>query len=421
VKTALLLGFIQAALLVVISIPSVGPLGQLFSIPGQYQSQFEVVVLWCLFSCALGFAFNPVQQLLYANQRIDIINYIAMGAQTSGALVLVWALISGYGLFSYVFSAWVTTLTGTVLAGVWCVRLGLMPSLRGAPFHFAVIPSLTRFSANVMMIMLGQQVIAIGPAVVINRLLGVGAMGDWSVGTKILQFSQQLVSRISNAAEPALWDIYTRGEREFCRERLVQACWLASSMATVLGALLLSLNGTFVRLWSGGLVTWPMFNDLLGAAILWVTAFSATWSMLPGITKRLGRVGFVPLIEGLIFLGLLMVPALVTGLNVVLVGTLASILMARFAYGAARMMMDLGESPTSLLRLLARPALFWVAAMPVAAAIRFVLAGDASWPLFLLAGFLGCACFPAMGYWFAFTSTMRQDIKDFIRQRLRPV
>ncbi|MFZ4542334.1 MAG: lipopolysaccharide biosynthesis protein, partial [Rickettsiales bacterium] len=197
VKTALLLGFIQAALLVVISIPSVAPLGQLFSIPGQYQSQFEVVVLWCLFSCALGFAFNPVQQLLYANQRIDIINYIAMGAQTSGALVLVCALISGYGLFSYVFSAWVTTLTGTVLAGVWCVRLGLMPSLRGAPFHFAVIPSLTRFSANVMMIMLGQQVIAIGPAVVINRLLGVGAMGDWSVGTKILQFSQQLVGRIS--------------------------------------------------------------------------------------------------------------------------------------------------------------------------------------------------------------------------------
>jgi O-antigen/teichoic acid export membrane protein len=417
VKTAFFIGLCQGALLLVLALLFTSQLGQLFNIPGDFRVRFEVVVFWCLTSSALSIALNPVQQLLYASQRMDVINYIAIATQTSGTAVLVVLFWLGHGLFSYVVCAWVVTLSGAALAWVWCGRLGLMPSLRGAPLDLAAIVPLGRFSASVMMISLGLQVIAIAPAVVINRLLGVGAMGDWSIGTKLLQLGQQLVGRISNAAEPTLWDIYSRGDKARCRARLVQTSWLAATMGTFLGALLVSLNGNFVRLWSGGLVSWPMVNDLLGAALLWVTAFSATWSMLPGITKRLRNARFVPVLEGLLVLALLIAPSVTTRLAVVLAGMLASMVFVRFAYGALRMVRDLDETPATLLRLIFRPFAFWVAAMLVALAVRSSVGDNSAWLVLIFWGALCCAVYAVMAYLLALTSAMKYELLRVIRQR----
>ena len=417
VKTAFLIGVCQGLILLVLAITLTSHLGQLFNIPAHYRSQFEVVVFWCLTSSALSLALNPVQQLLYASQRMDVINYIAIATQTSGTLVLVILLVLGHGLFSYIICAWGVTLAGAILAWAWCSRLGFMPSLRGAPLDLVAIAPLGRFSANVMMISLGLQVISIAPAVVINRLLGVGAMGDWSIGTKLLQLGQQLVGRISNAAEPTLWDIYTRGDKTRCRARIVQTSWLAATVGTFLGALLVSLNGNFVHLWSGGLVSWPMVNDLLGAGLLWVTAFAATWSMLPGITKRLHNARFVPVAEGLLVLALLLAPALTSQLAVVLAGMLASMILVRFAYGAWRMVRDLEESPAAMVGMLLRPFLFWAGAMLVAVAVRSIVGHNSAWLVLIISGAVCCTLYAGMAWLLALTPAMRRDTLGFIRQR----
>ncbi len=417
-KTAFLIGLVQGVCLLGISLVAVGWLGQLFAIPGQYTAEFHHVAFWCLAASALGLCFNPIQQVLYASQRIDVINYAAIATQTVSTIALVTALLAGYGLVAYAIGAWLGSLFAAALGWWWSKKLGILPSLRGVPLDLAVLPSLTRFSGNVMMISLGLQLVAIAPALVINRTLGAGAMGDWIIGTRLMQFSQQLVGRISNAAEPTLWDIYSSGDRARCRERLVQTSWLASIGATILGAVLLSINGNFVWLWSAGVVAWPIQNDVLVACLLWISAFAATWSMLPGVTKRLGNMRYVPLGESLIVILLLLMPSLVTNLGVVLMGMVVSMLLVRFSYGARRMRADLGISGGSLLLSLVRPLLFWATAVAVALVARSFVSGNDRWAVLILSAALCLAVYVILAYTIALTPAMRQECKNFLRRWL---
>lgn len=414
-KTAFIIGAAQGVLLLVLSIVFAPLLGSVFLIPENFERDFSAVAFWCLCSIAVGFVFNPIQQLLYASQRLDVINYIAICTQTIGTAALIVGLGAKLGLYAYAAAAWAVTVSGAVLAVFWSRRLGVVPSLAGTVPDWQVIPSLVRFSGNVMAASFGLQLIAIAPAVVINRLLGASAMGDWSVGTKLLQLGAQLTGRVSNAAEPTLWDIFSGGDKVRCRTRLNQTASLASAVATIIGALIVSLNGNFVYLWSGQLVRWPWENDLLGACWLAAAAFAASWCMLPGITKRLGFIKFIFPAEGMLILSLLLVPAVVSGLSSVLVAMLISVLLIRFTYGILRVAKDLGETPRGTILALARPLVFWSLAMAVALCFRWLLSANSSIFILVACGALCLGVYAAMAYGVAFTPAMRKDAMRFIR------
>jgi len=414
-KTAFIIGAAQGVLLLVLSIVFAPLLGSVFLIPENFERDFTAVAFWCLCAIAAGFVFNPIQQLLYASQRLDVINYTAICTQTIGTIVLIFGLGAKLGLYAYAAGAWAVTVSGAVLAVFWSKRFGVMPSLAGSAPDWKSFPSLIRFSGNVLAASFGLQLIAIAPAVVINRLLGASAMGDWSVGTKLLQLGAQLTGRVSNAAEPTLWEIFSAGDKERCRNRLNQTASLASTVATIIGAVILSLNGNFVYLWSGQLVRWPWVNDLLGACWLVAVAFAASWCMLPGITKRLGFMKIIFPLEGLIILSLLLIPAVVSGLSSVLVAMLISLLLVRFAYGMLRVAKDLGETSGGIIVALARPLFFWSLAMAVALFFRWTLSTNNSLFILVACGALCLGIYVAMAYAVALTPAMRKDALRFIR------
>jgi len=415
-KTAFLIGGCQASILLAIALTASPLMAVLFRIPGEYAGVFESVISWSLAAAAVGLVFNPVQQLLYASQRIDLINYIAIGAQTLGTVVLICALWVGCGVVSYAISAWSGALFIPAVAWFIAKKLSILPPLRGIAPDLAVLPALAKFSGNVMMASVGLQLIALAPALVINRILGVTYMADWTVGTKLLQFATQISGRISNAAEPTLWQIFSQGDHVRCGRRLIETSQLTATVATITGALLVALNGNFVSLWSGGRVGWPVINDLLGSAILWVAAFAVVWCMLPGITKRLGNLKFIYLSEGVLIISLLLVANLVNSLSDVLFGMLCALSLIRFTYGIARMNKDLNEHAYKLLISLVRPMACWVALMSVAAGIRIHLASNTSWIVFLFVAAAGTAIFTTAAYTFILPHELKQQSKKILQR-----
>jgi hypothetical protein len=178
------------------------------------------------------------------------------------------------------------------------------------------------------------------------------------------------------------------------------------------GAVVLAANGNFVNLWSNGKVSWPLINDAVGAGIIIVSALAATLCMLPGITKRLGRMKYIYPAEGLMILGLLCVPYIVTDLAAVLFAMLTSLVVVRLSYGVSRAMNDLKESLTTLVNSLRGPILFGLAALPTALLVRAVLTDNTSWLVLIACTFAGVVFYAGLAYFIS----LPQDLKDQTRQ-----
>jgi len=414
VKTAFAIGAIQGGVLLCLAFFATGWLSAVFSIPVLLRDGFEHVVLLTLCASALGIALNTTQQLLYASQRIDLLNYAGMFAQGAATLTLVAGLMSGLGLYSYAIGAWVGSLSSAVLGVFLTRKVGVLPRMAGLPFDWRVLPSLMRFSSNVMMVTLGLQLIAIAPAVVINRLLGASAMGDWTVGTRLLQLGVQLTSRISNATEPTLWEIYAKGQRQWVSERLKQIVQIAAAAAVVIGGTLIALNGNFVALWSSGKVSWGWHYDLIGAVLLIVGAVTAVWCMLPGITKRLGFIRYTYLAEGIGILALLCVSSIVTSPAIVLLGALVSMILFRLSYGAFRASKDLGQSISELFGSVIRPLALSAVIFSIALLVRSLLHENQAWNTLALVALFCVPTFVAAGYLFGIQSTTQSELRTLL-------
>lgn len=407
-KLGMVVGLLQAMVLSLIAWSAVGWLSTVFNIPQHFTDQFQTTLTASLLAVAFGFLFVPVHQLLYAGQRIDLINYMSIGTQGLSTAVLLLCLSLDVAIHSYAIAAWVQVATGAFLAVYFSSKLGILPRFVSCPMDWSTLPSLARFSGNVMVASLGLQLIAISPAIVINRILGAAAMGDWTVGTRLIQLGVQLTGRISNAAEPTLWELFARGEKSQCSLRLRHTAQIATTVAILTGAAVLSINGNFVILWSNGKVIWPLINDAMGAGIIIVSALASTWCMLPGITKRLGRMKYIYPAEGLLILGLLCVPYLVTELGFVLFAMLASLIVVRMSYGVSRAMNDLNESLKALIKSLRGPIVFGVAALPTALLVRAALASNTSWLVLITCTFAMAVVYGGLAYAIA----LPQDLKD---------
>jgi O-antigen/teichoic acid export membrane protein len=418
-KIALIIGLVQGLILMVLALAAPTWLATVFRIPSDYLEPFKFVVFMVLCTSAIGLALNPFHQLLYASQRIDLINYTAIASQGLATAALVIGLWNGLSLHSYVLAAWVGSLSAAAMVVSWSIRHGICPPFRGLAPDWAILPSLLRFSGNVMFASIGLQLIAIAPAVVINRLLGAAAMGDWSVGTKLLQLGMQLTNRVSNAAEPTLWEIYSRGQNQWCCARLKQTTQISAVVAAMIGAIVLALNGNFVSLWSGEKVSWPWVNDLIGGCMLLVAAMASTWCMLPGITKQLGRMALVYPAEGLLVLALLLVPAYVTSAATVLGGMLASMALVRLSYGAARCRSDLGESVGRLIICVRRPLLFWLGLLPLALAVRYIIADNTRWQVMALGALVVTMLFGGLAYAFGLSASTKLEARGFFSRKSR--
>jgi O-antigen/teichoic acid export membrane protein len=347
----------------------------LFRIPAELTADFRRLLILNLSATALGIAVGPVQQLLFAHQRQDIQNYAAIAANLANAGALIVALHQGLGLYSYTVGVWAGVVV-SMLANFWAVRrLRLMPVLSCRPVSWALLRPMSGFAGNVLFISMGSQLIALSPTVLVSRVLGMNALADWSVGTRLLTLAQQLVLRMPAASEPAFWEMYSRGEIERFRIRFDHVIGISVATAALVGGGLVAVNSIFVEIWTGGRVMWDWQNDAICALWLVLGTLSYAWNMLPAITKRLGVMKFVYFGEGLLVMAPGLVGARLSGIHWVPCIMVCCLALGRLLYGMLRAQGDLATSCRMALGRIGGAVLLLVALVLAAWLWRQVLPG----------------------------------------------
>jgi O-antigen/teichoic acid export membrane protein len=177
--------------------------------------------------------------------------------------------------------------------------------------------------------------------ILIAKGLGLEAAAVWSVTTRAFTLVCQLVWRVWGNSMPVLSEMHVRGESERLWRRYGTLVVTASVGAVAAAVLFAALNGSFVQVWTGGRIAWPVINDwLLAIWLLLLTQMGCHNSLLISL-KEIRALKFIYLLEGVSFVVLgwwALKQWGFTGMLVVSIGCTAVFTWAYGTWRAARLM-----------------------------------------------------------------------------------
>jgi O-antigen/teichoic acid export membrane protein len=301
-QTGQLVLFVQGMIVVVAGSVLSPLLAEVLGIPPALRHSF--VVLTCWQSALLGatLATKTLNHLLYAHQRLDMVNY----SQPLGFVVMtvaLWvALRNGSGVFSVIWANAAGWLVGTTILIIACVKLHLFPP-RGAWGRASVarFKELFGFGKDMFLISLGEQLISASQTILISRGLGLEMVAAWSIGTKVFSMVWLVTRRILDFSVPPLAEMLVRKEYTLLRERFRAVTVVSALIGSLAAVLIAACNTPFVFVWTHGKITWTTGKDILLGAWLIALAVRHCHISLVGVTKDIRFMRFIFIVEGLIF------------------------------------------------------------------------------------------------------------------------
>jgi O-antigen/teichoic acid export membrane protein len=420
VKSLFFVGALQALLFATVTFCLLPYAPKTMRIDSDQATLFKALLLLQLGTTALAFPLRPFNQILFANQQIARQNSCYIAATLANAVVLIGGLKCGLGIYAYVAAAWTAFVINQSGLLFFVLKLRLMPPLREAKISLQILKPMAVFSSNVFLTSLGSQLINLAPGLLITRKLGLPALADWTVGTRLLTMVIQLIGRIPNSSEPVFWEMFSRSEFARARQRLLELLLFTGSAVALLGGGLAATNAPFIALWMRGGVQWSSAADIVLALWMLVSMTAVIFNMVPGMTKHLGSMVFVYLLEGGIMIGLAFLPGI--GLHSFWQVALALLVfecLFRFPYGLWRAHRDLQISGRTIAGTLGRA--FGIAAFLLATAglLRFVTSGWAALPQVLVNGLAYTAvALPVIYYW-GLPDEPRQRVQHAVLSRLK--
>jgi O-antigen/teichoic acid export membrane protein len=239
---------------------------------------------------------------LWCHQRLDLSN-LATGVSLIVAFFVLWfGFYMGWHVYSLLISAAIGSVVNLTFCYLSCNQLGLYPphQYRGR-FDPAIFRKLFHFGSGLFLMNLGAQLASASQIIIISRILSIEAAATWAICTKVFTMAQQFVTRIFDASAGGLSEMFVRNEFSRLKKRFRDLVAISAIMASVVGAGIALMNGSFVELWTSGKVTWSPWNNYLLACVLFVTTVTRCHTGLSGITKDISGMKYVYLIEGIVF------------------------------------------------------------------------------------------------------------------------
>ncbi len=302
IQTAVLVNLVQGLLILATGLLLAPFFANLLRIPIEVRPQFNLLVRWQCAITGATFATRLFRNVLYAHQRNDIINHMQAVMFLVQLGVLYVALRAQSGVFSIL---WMNAfaLMFSVSVNCWsCLKLRLLPPRHawGRPV-WSRFKELFMYSKDVFVIHLGSLLIMATQSVIISRTMGLVAVAVWVVGTKAFAFISQLIYQFYDFSEPAFSEMIVRGEHERLRTRFSGILVISEVIGVVAAVIYASCNSTFVTVWTAGKISWSGWNDVLLDCWLIVTIVVHADNCFTILTKRIGFMRYVYLLEGLVF------------------------------------------------------------------------------------------------------------------------
>jgi O-antigen/teichoic acid export membrane protein len=371
-KSIFVVTLLQGLLFAVSAVFLIPVLPSLMGIPPEQAVEFRRLLVFQLGATALSFPLRPLIQLLFAHQQIAWQNGCTTLAAVAHGAVVLCGLKMGYGIYTYPVATWVYFVVLHTGVGFHVFRCGLIPPLKGANVSLRRLKPLASFSANVFFIAVGLQLISFAPGLLITRKLGVRALADWTVGTRLMLLALQLINRMVNSSEPIFWEMYVQKEIPRLRERFLQVLPLVGAAAALFGGGIAAINPSFIQFWTAGRVEWQSRTDICLVSWLVLVAAATVLNMVPGMTKQLGAMKYVYALEGLVPAALAYLPGVhwTSQWQVALLLVLC-VSVFRLPYGLARTCRDAQIPISTLLKEMGRLAIGLVILAASALALRY--------------------------------------------------
>jgi O-antigen/teichoic acid export membrane protein len=304
IKTGWLVSLVQGGLILALGMAGSRVAAQLLDIPDALRADFVSLLQWQCLIQAGSVILKSSGYLLYAHQRYDIVNYGSTVQLGTSLLVLWLSLERGAGVYSVL---WVNATALVPAHGMpaWCSwRLGLWPKAgQWGRCTWRQFAELWSYSKDVFLIALGTQFMLASQTIIITRRCGLEVAAVWSVGTRMLQLSMQLLWRVFDFSMPALAEMIARQETDRLRVRFRSLTTLSLSMAGVVAVLLALCNASFVHIWTQGKIAWTPTNDVLLAIWLVILAIGRPHNSLTMAVKQIGAMRYIYFVEGALFIG----------------------------------------------------------------------------------------------------------------------
>jgi O-antigen/teichoic acid export membrane protein len=320
IKAGFIVGVGQCFIALILGLGVVWELPEWLHIPPSLAHDFLWLMIGHVILAAFTFITRTFSQILYSWQRLDAMNYIQM-SQLIIQLASFWvALERECGIYSLLISMAVSWFCGVVLTAFACARLGLLPKPNEwGKVSWFELRELFMYGVDLFEITIGVQLIISSQAILITRELGAVSAAIWTVMTKPFNVVTQLVWRVISNATPALSEMFVRNEKERLWDRYRTLFVSTSALAGAAGILFAACNGPFVWIWTKGKFEWSTLdNVLLGFWMIALTQQCCHTSFISCL-KKVGRLKYVYLLEGLLFVVITSLLAKSTGLTGVLV------------------------------------------------------------------------------------------------------
>jgi O-antigen/teichoic acid export membrane protein len=355
-------------------------------------------------------------QILSAWQRMDVSNYSAIIQLGVGFATMWGGFHLGFGVFSLLAGGVVSWVCVTVITALACRKLGFWPRAdewgRASREQFR---ELFRYGAEIFLINIGTQLIMSSQTVLVSRQLGLEAAALWSVMTKVFSLVSQLVWRSIGNAMPAFAEMQVRGEFDRLWHRYRGLFITANVFAGACAVLFAACNGPFVTIWTHGKFSWPPLDNVLLGIWLVILTQQCCHNCLIMCLKEIRTLKYVYLLEGVVFVGVVLVILPSTGITGMLACSLLATLLFTWLTGIWRIarLSKMGWKPLAwdwqkpLLGVL-------VVMIPVGLAIHWMLPDASSWLRLVLNGSL----LTVAGTWVAICFALPSDLVDEIVRKL---
>jgi O-antigen/teichoic acid export membrane protein len=303
----------------------------------ELRRDFIALMRWQGGVLALTFASRIFTHLLTAHQRFDIVNYSYIAAMALNLAFLWCFFAAGQGVFSLVWASLLSLLGATLICILACWRLRLFPPA-GAWGHVSWerFRELFDYGKDVFLVAVGAQLILYSQPFIITACLGSAVQGVWIIGTRVFNMVTQVTWRIFDYSSSAFSEMMVRGERELLRERYQAVVMVSASLGGVAAVCFVLCNSAFVTVWFHGRVWWPPRNDVLLGVWMMVMSVSHCHATLVVLTKKVGALRYVLLLEGVVFAGAAVLTVRRGGLPAVIVCSIVCSTCLSGAYGLWR-------------------------------------------------------------------------------------
>ena len=359
---------------------------------------FSPAYLVFIAGMACAFPLGIFPEMLRGLQRIDLANWLSIGATLANLLLLGGALLARWPFATIVAISVATTVAPNAIA--WFLVRPRIPGLSLHPRHFRLraIRGVLAFSIVAYLITFTNLIMSRTDQAVISLAIGVGFIALYQAGYKVSEMFGMFSVQMQDALTPAAAQLNILGDRRGLRELLVRSTRLTLVIVVPLYALSATYLEPLIRLLTG-LQTVDTATFRVGQTLLLATFSSLVTNscakrilMMCGWEKRLLLASLLDATANLVFsialvsrLGVLGV-AVGTLIPTVLVGWLWMLPMtARFAETTVAAWLGEVVGPVGkplATGLIVLAALWWLAPFP---------AGGGLWPCAWRGALVGAA------------------------------